>query len=234
MARVTPGLRYGEISDIAERLSGLPGIHEMLRVQSDLESNNIVLSASTVRNIYKNSIVHSVTNLERATLGELGLHGITNANQALSLYGRQFLTLDQSPDMLRLKMKFLASNSTFDLALFNKTTQSNLAQEYANRVLQISDVLKTAGVPAYVPPTSNQRARFFQYIVDPVTNSSIEEGIDPSLNLIGRSSINIKKSFGASEAVESVAYGPRTTIKTGQGIKEEYAQRKKNVGTKIS
>lgn len=148
--------------------------------------------------------------------------------KGLSLRGqRYFFGGFDDPGITKLKVMSQATSGTIDLSLLNKKAQYDLADRYANEVLRLPDLVEQLGFPAYSSATANPYNDFFQYLINPTGGTSVEEGIHPAAFLIGRSSINVKRSAGRIEELIKTARG---TILSAVGVQEYAAQRKKNVG----
>lgn len=146
--------------------------------------------------------------------------------QNLSLRGQNFFFGGfDDPGLRKLKVMAQSTSGTIDLSLLNKKAQYDFADRYANEVLRLPDLVENLGFPAYSSATANPYSDFFQYLVNPTAGTTPNEGIHPAAFILGRSSINVKRSAGRIEELVKTARG---TILSAVGIQEYAAQRKKN------
>ena len=225
MAKITPRIGYKGIVDLSQRLS--PLAHQGLRPQSDLSTGRIVIGQQSLGDIYGDDFLNRAVNFQRDIFERLTT-GATSSRDLLSLGGSNFFNQSDPLTVTRLKSLFLASNATIDLRMFNTGTQREFAERFTNEVMQLGNVIKGVGLPAYSSSTSNVYNQFFNYLVNTTEGASIEEGISPIMTMLGRTSINVKNRFGTSDSLETVLHTPRSSIKSAQGFLEDFAQRKKN------
>lgn len=233
MAKVNPRKNLEDILRITEKITSKSGVE----IIPQFSGESFFLSNQGISEFYSGStgrmrFSSQLQDLQKEVLRNL-IHAANAGSESpeaqnLSLRGRRYIFGGfDDPGIMRLKAMSQLASGTLDLGLLSRPLQYQLADRYANEVLRLPDVVEQLGFPAYSAPTANPYNNFFQYLVNPMSGASVEEGIHPASFLLGKASINVKKSIGRIEDIIKTARG---TMLSAVGVQELEAQRKKDVG----